>query len=87
MIYHYEFALSSFVVLILLCILSLRREYLPIRRNRFFRALLGMEGLTLIFDIVSSEMDAHYPQFSSGALYLANMLFFLGFIWRTYLDF
>lgn len=59
MIYHYEFALSSFVVLILFCILSLRRDYLPIRRNRFFRALLGMEGLTLVFDIVSSEMDAH----------------------------
>ena len=87
MIYHYEFALSSFVVLILLCILSLRRDFLPIRRNRFFRMLLGMEGLTLVFDILSSEMDAHYPQFSSGALYLANMLFFLGFIWRAYLDF
>ena len=87
MIYHYEFALSSFVVLILLCILSLRREYLPIRRNRFFRMLLGMEGLTLVFDILSSEMDAHYPQFSSGALYLANMVFFLGFIWRAYFDF
>lgn len=42
MIYHYEFALSSFVVLILFCILSLRRDYLPIRRNRFFRALLGI---------------------------------------------
>lgn len=29
MIYHYEFALSSFVVLILLCILSLRRSICP----------------------------------------------------------
>lgn len=44
MIYHYEFALSSFVVLILFCILSLRRDYLPIRRNRFFRALLAWRG-------------------------------------------
>ena len=51
MIYHYEFALASAVVLILLCILSLRRVYLPIRRNFFFRALLGAEGLTLVFDI------------------------------------
>lgn len=87
MIYHYEFALSSFVVLILLCILSLRRDYLPIRRNRFFRILLGIEGLTLIFDVLSSEMDAHYSLFSTGTLYLANMVFFLGFIWRAYFDF
>lgn len=87
MLYHYEFALSSFVVLILLCILSLRRDYLPIRRNFFFRALLGAEGLTLIFDILSSEMDAHHALFSSGALYLANIVFFLGFIWRSFLDF
>ena len=68
MIYHYEFALSSFVVLILFCILSLRRDYLPIRRNRFFRALLGMEGLTLVFDIVSSEMDAHRAILSGGGV-------------------
>ena len=68
MIYHYEFALSSFVVLILLCILSLRREYLPIRRNRFFRMLLGMEGLTLVFDILSSEMDAHRAILSGGGV-------------------
>lgn len=87
MIYHYEFALASFIVLILLCILSLRRVYLPIRRNFFFRALLGAEGLTLAFDIVSSEMDAHHLLFSSGLLYAVNAAFFLGFIWRSFLDF
>ena len=87
MIYHYEFALASFIVLILLCILSLRRAYLPIRRNFFFRALLGAEGLTLAFDIVSSEMDAHHLLFSSGLLYAVNAAFFLGFIWRSFLDF
>lgn len=85
--YHYEFTFASFVILVLLSALSLGRDYLPIRRNFFFRCLLASEFATLIFDVLSSEMDIHYELFSPEALYLSNMLFFLGFVWRSFLDF
>ena len=85
--YHYEFTFASFIILLLLSILSLSRNYMPTRRNFFFRCLLASEFVTLIFDVLSSEMDMCHGLFSPGILYLNNMLFFLGFVWRSFLDF
>lgn len=85
--YHYEFTFASFIVLVLLCALCLGRNYLPIRRNFFFRCLLASEFVTLISDVLSSEMDACHTAFTPEILYLNNMLFFLGFVWRSYFDF
>ena len=85
--YHYEFTCVSFIVLVLLCALYLGRNYLPIRRNFFFRCLLASEFVTLIFDVLSLEMDTYYTAFTPEILYLNNMLFFLGFVWRSYFDF
>lgn len=87
MTYHYEFTLAAGIVLAMLCIFAFSRTYLATRRNFSFRCLLAADVITMLFDVISSEMDMRHAEFSLGMLYLVNAVFFLGFIWRSFLNF
>lgn len=58
--------------------------HLPIRANRTFLVLLMVELAVMGSDIVSTLADEHYESLSIGALYAANMLFFVFYFARTY---
>ena len=87
MTYHYEFTLAAGIVLAMLCIFAFSRTYLATRRNFSFRCLLAADVITMLFDVISSEMDMRHAEFSIGMLYLVNAVFFIGFIWRSFLNF
>lgn len=80
--WNYSFVVPSALMMVTLFCFYFSRPRLPIRINRTFLYLLGIEVLVLVSDIISTKADENYQNFSAGELYAANMLFFVLFLVR-----
>ena len=84
MTWNFSFCLVTGIVLLILSGYYAAYPRLPIVLNRFYVTLIVVEILTLLSDVISSWMDMHHESFPIWSLTVANMLFFLLFVVRSY---
>ncbi len=82
--WYYDYIVPSFLVLLIFQFYYLARPRLPIRTNRSFQEIIIVDCLVILFDVLASEVDMHYPDYQAGILYGLNMAFFVLFLLRIY---
>ena len=85
--WNYSYVLPNFMVLVTFTIYFFARPRIVIRRNRVFLELIASDFLVVVFDVISSRADELYTDFSDGALYVLNLLYFVLFLIRAFLFF
>ena len=80
--WNYSFMVPSLLILFTLLAFYFARSRLPLRLNRTFLGVLTIHMYVVLFDFVSSRADELHEQFSIGALYTLNTLFFVFFLAR-----
>ncbi|MBO7677188.1 MAG: EAL domain-containing protein, partial [Erysipelotrichaceae bacterium] len=80
--YDYDFAIATIPVQIILLIFYSSRRNLPIRQSTSFSIVMVTNLIMTITDIISCEMNEIFTNFSLGAMYFINMLYFLAFVIR-----
>ena len=83
--WNYSYILPSTMILLIFLAYYFLRPRLPLRMNTAFVLLLLADLFTILMDYISSRMDENFMAYSIPALYLVNMGFFVGFVFRTYL--
>ena len=83
--WNIEYTIPTFLILLILLIYYAVRPKLKTRVNRTFSWLLAADVATMFFDYVSTIMDVYHDSYSIPALYVANTLFFVCFMLRSYL--
>ena len=84
MTWNFSFCLVTGIMLMVICGYYAAYPRLPVVLNRYFITLVVTEVLTLASDILSTWMDMNHGSFPIWLLYIANMLFFLFFVARSY---
>ena len=83
--WNYNYMIPSLMVLAIFLAYYFSMPHLSVRRDRTFLWILGMEGLIMVSDILSSKADEQFQRFSPGLLYVLNLVFFVLFLARAYL--
>lgn len=79
-----SYTLPTLVILVIITIAYLSRKRLPVRVSSAFGNLLVITLATVIIDYVSTRMDDNAGMFPAVLLWLANYLFFVLFLFRSF---
>lgn len=79
-----SYTLPTLVILIIITGAYLSRNRLPVRVSRAFGNLLVIALATIILDYISTRMDENPGMFPDSVLWLANYLFFVMFLFRSF---
>lgn len=82
--YHYEFVWATLAVLGILFLFSFFKTVLPIRRNVMFRRLLVAEFFTVVFNVLSCQLNTAYEGIPLWLLNTCDLAFFVGFVCRDF---
>ena len=81
--WNYSYVFPSLLILFILVSYYFMLPRIPIRMNRTFIHLIGIECVVMIMDIISSWADMNYQLFPRWALYALNNLYFIAFFARA----
>lgn len=82
--WNMDFSMPTLVLLVLMFGTYLSRKRLPLRINKVFLGMLITSLLTVVADYVSTLMDEYPAGFSDRTLWLANYMFFVLFLLRSF---
>lgn len=85
--WNYSYVFPSVLVLLVLLTHYFMTPRLRIRLNRSFLALLIVDLLTLITDLIATRADEVFLSFSTASLYAFNMAFFVCYLARSFFFF
>ena len=82
--YNFNFTIPSVFILLVVMGYFLMQPRLPVRRNRLFFGIVGLEVLVIVFDVLSSWADMNVPLLPLWLIDALNMAFFVLFLARIY---
>lgn len=83
--WNYTYAIPSLMVLVVLLLYYFALPRIPIKMNRLFIGILGVESVVMFTDIMASYMDEEYTSFPLLLVFFVNALYFISFYSRGYL--
>ncbi len=85
--WNYSFIIPSFMIMLILLGYYFYRPKIPVRTHNTFIWLLVTECLVVMIDLLSSVADENYAIFPVSVLYILNLLYFIGFVFRVFMFF